>query len=284
VYHELFSSFRDLSHLTNWQSALKEFRRHILSHVPGAKIESMRLRSVAFQRPTSAAPAPRAHSLDRSAEWRAAKGDEVSAPLPGFSSGDKKRIAFIKHELHADADAVAVYVVFAHGADLPPDEAAKSAVAALDNTQYMGRTLRADSDTTGGVGVGVGDPKRTIFVGSLDFASREEDLREFFEGVVAAERGPRSVVVAGDDSDSGVCDEESVVGSSAAVGAKPRTTWVTRVRIVRDKDTQLGKGFAYVQFAVRVIFLSHSLQKTGNQTDISSLRDRIANASTRYSR
>ncbi|THU91285.1 hypothetical protein K435DRAFT_863536 [Dendrothele bispora CBS 962.96] len=25
--------------------------------------------------------------------------------------------------------------------------------------------------------------------------------------------------------------------------------WVTRVRIIRDKDTQLGKGFAYVQFA-----------------------------------
>jgi hypothetical protein len=26
---------------------------------------------------------------------------------------------------------------------------------------------------------------------------------------------------------------------------------VKRVRIVRDKDTQLGKGIAYVQFAVR---------------------------------
>lgn len=133
-------------------------------------------------------------------------------------------------------------MVFAHGADLAPDAAAKRAVAALDNTQYMGRTLRADS-----IGGGVGDPKRTLFVGSLDFASREEDLREFFEGVVGAERGPRGVV-AGEDSDLG--DEESAGGSSAGVGAKPKT-WVTRVRIVRDKDTQLGKGFAYVQFAVR---------------------------------
>jgi nucleolar protein 12 len=205
----------------------------------------MRFRSVAFQRPMSATPAPRTHDLERTAEWRATKGDEVSTPRPRLSSGDKKRIAFIQHELHVDAASVTVYVVFAHGADLAPDEAAKSAAAALDNTQYLGRTLRAD--TAGG---GIGDPKRTIFVGSLDFAAREEDLREFFEGVVSAERGPRSVVP-GDDSDSD--DEEDVGEPNAALGAKPKT-WVTRVRIVRDKDTQLGKGFAYVQFAVRVVF------------------------------
>lgn len=192
----------------------------------------MRFRSVAFQRPTSAAPAPRTHSVERTAEWRATKGDDVPMPRPRLDSGDKRRIAFIKHELHPDTDAVIVYVVFAYGADLTPDEAAQRAVAALDNTQYMGRTLRADA-----VAGGVGDPKRTVFVGGLDFASGEEDLRIFFEGVVSGERGPRSAVAG--DSDS---DEEDA-------GAKLKT-WVTRVRIVRDKDTQLGKGFAYVQFAV----------------------------------
>jgi nucleolar protein 12 len=40
---------------------------------------------------------------------------------------------------------------------------------------------------TGHVGL-VGDPKLSVFVGNLDFASKEEDLRVFFEGVVGAGR------------------------------------------------------------------------------------------------
>jgi nucleolar protein 12 len=228
--------------LTDYQSALKVFKKYILSHVPGAKTESIRFRSVAFQRPTPAAPAPRTHDLERTAGWRATKGDEVPAPQPRLGSGDKKKIAFIKHELHEEVDAVAIYVVFAYGADLAPDEAAKGAVAALDNIQYMGHTLRADI-----IGGGISDPKRTVFVGSLDFASREEDVRVFFEGLVSAERGPRSAVT-GDDSDS---EKEEETDDPNAHGTKHKT-WVTRVRIIRDKDTQLGKGFAYVQFAVRL--------------------------------
>ncbi|KAH9065193.1 hypothetical protein EDB87DRAFT_1679701 [Lactarius vividus] len=215
------------------KSAQKQFRRHILLHVPGSKIESMRFRSVAFQKPTSAAPAPRTHSLERTAGWRASKGDDVPAPPPRLTSHDKKKIAFIRHELHEEADTVAAYVLFAYGGELAPDEAAKTAIVVLDNSPFMGHTLRADT-----LGDGVGDPKCTVFVGSLDFASHEEDLRTFFEGVVSAERGPRSAV-----ADSGSDDE-------AGAETKPKT-WVTRVRIVRDKDTLLGKGIAYVQFADR---------------------------------
>jgi nucleolar protein 12 len=133
-------------------------------------------------------------------------------------------------------DTVTAYVLFAYGGELAPEETARTAVDALDNSLFMGRTLRADTL----LGDGVGDPKRTIFVGSLDFASHEEDLRTFFEGVVSAERGPRGTVA---DSSS---DEEADADGHAA---KPKT-WVTRVRIIRDKDTLLGKGIAYVQFAV----------------------------------
>lgn len=64
------------------------------------------------------------------------------------------------------------------------------------------------------------EPKETIFVGNLDFAASDEDLRAFFEGLVSQERG-------------------------APRGTK---SWVKSVRIVRDRATQMGKGFAYVRF------------------------------------
>jgi hypothetical protein len=171
-------------------------------------------------------------------------------------------------------DAITVYVVFAYDADLAPDEAAKGAIAALDNIQHMGHTLRADT-----IGGGIGDPKRTVFVGSLDFASREEDVRVFFEGLVSAERGPRSAVT-GDDSDS---ENEEDTDDPNAHRTEPKT-WVSRVRIIRDKDTQLGKGFAYVQFAVRVIFifrhpeiLTRFMIPALNRTVIASTRYSLSN-------
>lgn len=64
-------------------------------------------------------------------------------------------------------------------------------------------------------------------MGGLDYAAKEEDVRVFFEELVKAERG-----------------------ANKEGGGK----WVTGVRIVRDKETQLGKGFGYVHFAVSMIF------------------------------
>jgi nucleolar protein 12 len=264
----------------------KQLKRHILSFVPSAKIESMRFRSLAFQKPTTKLPTSddesskpgksgRAHDRDRAANWRdtqdtasdetALKKDEKKFLRPE----EKKKIAFIKGELHSSATTANAYMVFAYASpgsgptpasqnddededgddavagdgeatsiesvQLDPFEATRTAVSLGNGSTFMERTIRVDyvkapnASTTSDDS----DPKRTVFVGNLDFASKEEDLRVFFEGVVSSEIGPPPT------------SETSTDGTSSAA---PR--WVTRVRIVRDKDTQLGKGFAYVQFRV----------------------------------
>ncbi|OBZ68985.1 Nucleolar protein 12 [Grifola frondosa] len=133
---------------------------------------------------------------------------------------EKKRVAFIKHEIHEGIDAVNAYVVFAHpppaatrAANLPPPapvmdprEAAKACVEKGDGSLFMERTIRVDCVRKDGGERGVdmmkGDVKATVFVGNLDFASKEEDLRVFFEGLVSAERGPPA------EEDGAETDEE----------------------------------------------------------------------------
>ncbi|KAF9242674.1 hypothetical protein BU15DRAFT_86850 [Melanogaster broomeanus] len=223
------------------------------------KIESTRFRSVAFQAPTSKLPEandegkttklPRQHERDRASSWRGEQTAEASTRTDEkkfLTSSQKKKIAFIKHEIHSNADSVHAYIVFAYPqpvdsrpANLPPAptvmdpfEAARLAVVKCNGTMFLDRMLRVDASSDDALlSSAVGDPKLTIFVGNLDFASKEDDLRVFFEGVVSAERGPASAELSQD-------------------GDKPML-WVTRVRMVRDRDTQLGKGFAYVHFADR---------------------------------
>ena len=266
------------------QPLLKQLKKHILSRVPSAKIESVRLRSVAFQKPT-AAPSEsdpkgkhkeaesegRQHDRDRAASWRAKKrgedeaDDAAAVPEKKFlTTAEKKRVAFIKSEIHSGVDSVNAYIVFAHpvpddgtrSANLPspskamdPYEAAKLAAERCDGTTFLERTIRVDvvkkgaGEVAARGGVMDGDVKRTLFVGSLDFASKEEDLRVFFEALVSAERGPPPATE--EDEDEEDEDEESAGQATAQANS-----WVKRVRIIRDKDTLLGKGFAYVQFAV----------------------------------
>ncbi|KAF8886203.1 hypothetical protein BD779DRAFT_1531477 [Infundibulicybe gibba] len=217
----------------------------------------------------------RAHDQERVSSWRNRQPTDAAADEDAGASdakkflnpNQKKKIAFINHEFHSTADSVNAYVVFAHPvpdavtetrpSNIPPPPptldpyaAAKIAVEKCNGTMFMERIMRVDAVGKKHSGLSLtppkgnatatidGDPKLSIFVGNLDFASKEEDLRVFFEGIVSAERGPPSP---GEESN----EDESTSGPE-----KPKT-WVTRVRIVRDKETQLGKGFGYIQFADR---------------------------------
>ncbi|KAF9533101.1 hypothetical protein CPB83DRAFT_758389 [Crepidotus variabilis] len=260
----------------------KALQRHILVFAPSAKVESLRFRSIPFQIPTTKLPEDdesssekhklklrptelRAHEKERASLWRTkldnqddenVKADEKKYLNPA----QKKKIAFINQEFHTTADSVNAYIVFAHrpdatqrAANLPPlppimdpYEAAVTAAAKADGSVFMERSIRVDLIGKGKTTVPSGledclletDPRLSVFVGNLDFATKEEDLRAFFESVLSTELGQPK----GNDSDEDGQGETSI----------PRpSTWVTRVRVVRDKDTQLGKGFAYVQFSDR---------------------------------
>jgi nucleolar protein 12 len=272
------------------QPLLKQLQRHILSQIPTAKIESTRFRSIPFQTPTSKLPTSddeetpsktkpqtpkqgRAHDRERTSTWREQKGGEKEKDDDTGKNDEKKylnpkqkkKIAFINQEFHSSANTLHAYIVFAHPlppetrpSNLPPPpptldpyEAAQLAAQKCDATLFMDRMIRVDLVNKKVLLSGEGkvsvessvldtDPKLSVFVGNLDFASKEEDLRVFFEGVVSAERGPPPADASSEDE-----------GDEAGGASKKLTTWVSRVRIVRDKDTQLGKGFAYVQFTVR---------------------------------
>ncbi|KIK27376.1 hypothetical protein PISMIDRAFT_674716 [Pisolithus microcarpus 441] len=247
----------------------KRLRQHILTYVPTAKIESMRFRSIPFQIPTTNLSLnqdasddkkkARQHDRDRAASWREAHPDDDTPKTDEkkfLTPSQKKKIAFINHHIHSGADSIHAYIVFAYPKppesrppNLPPPppvmdpfEAARLALEKCNGTMFMDRMLRVDavhhSETSPSsnaaaatTSLAIGDPKLTIFVGNLDFASKEDDLRVFFETLIHAERGLPP-------QDSG------------SDGTK-HGSWVTRVRMIRDKDTQLGKGFAYVQFTDR---------------------------------
>ena len=250
--------------------------------MPTAKIESVRFRSIPFQTPTSKLPTSdddegnnassnsklhvkqtpkkdaRPHDRERASVWRSKAIDNDEAVVKQdekkyITPSQKKKIAFINQEFHSTANTVNAYILFAHPINtenrpsnlppippcLDPYKAARIAAEMSDGTLFMERIIRVDlvgknSDNNNEAGSSNTDPKLSVFVGNLDFATKEEDLRVFFEGLMTSERGlPPSP---NDDT-----DEEHQ--------RKP-LTWVTRVRIVRDKGTQLGKGFAYVQFTV----------------------------------
>ncbi|KAI9069703.1 hypothetical protein FKP32DRAFT_1599732 [Trametes sanguinea] len=170
----------------------------------------LRFRSVGFKTPTAEPPndedgkwkprTTRPHDRDRNAAWRAKQDEEETTPRKQFlAPEEKKRIAFIKHEIHGCMDSVNVYVVFAHpppGESRPanltplppvmnPYEAAVEAAKLCDGSAFLGGTLRVDvvqKDAS------LFEKSKSIMTGD-PHASKEEDLRAFFKTLLRSERG-----------------------------------------------------------------------------------------------
>ncbi|KAJ9111652.1 hypothetical protein QFC19_001009 [Naganishia cerealis] len=260
---------------------------HIRSFVPDASIESIRFRSIAFATPTSHIPEDAEEAdgeeanrreqreKERAAAWRAeqeqedaaglgrgaakrggqvpVKADEETLRSQGkvfFQPGEKRKVAFIKREFHEQATSINAYMVFGHPAPdrsknvrpiQDPYEAAEQAVRLGNHSTFEARILRLDASRPvlstltaeaskegrselpirRAAWLGGKDPKMSLFVGNMDYNTDQQDIWIFFEKLVEAEKG----------------------------APKDGQQWVVDVRIIRDKDTQMGKGFGYIAFS-----------------------------------
>ncbi|KAK4984524.1 Nucleolar protein 12 [Elasticomyces elasticus] len=142
-----------------------------------------------------------------------------------FASSIPKKAAFAKKELmDATTKSTNAYVVYT------TVSAAREAVKSLNATVVLDRHLRVDSVAH----PAKTDHKRCVFVGNLGFVDDESniDAADAEEG----NRRPRAKVPA--DVEEGLWRTFGKCGT------------VESVRVVRDPKTRVGKGFAYVQFAV----------------------------------
>jgi nucleolar protein 12 len=140
-----------------------------------------------------------------------------------FASGaGPKKAAFLKGELmDQTTHSTNAYVVYT------TELAALRAAPKLNGTVVLDRHLRADS---------LAMPtriehRRCVFVGNLSFVDEETQDQTNDDGTP---HRPKAKVPA--DAEEGLWRAFSKVGK------------VESVRVVRDKETRIGKGFAYVQF------------------------------------
>ena len=133
-----------------------------------------------------------------------------------------KKAAFAKKELmDKTTKSTNAYVVYS------TEVAARQSAAKLNGTIVLDRHLRADYLAS----PARIDHRRCIFVGNLSFVDEETNDTAGDDSIV---RRPKAKVPA--DAEEGLWRAFGKVGK------------VESVRVVRDKETRIGKGFAYVQF------------------------------------
>ena len=145
-----------------------------------------------------------------------------------LKNGLPKKVAYAKKELmDSTTKSTNAYAVYS------TQSAAREAVKELNGTVILDRHLRVD---------GVAHPakvdhRRCVFVGNLSFVDNETTMN----AVQDEERGrrPRKAREPA-DAEEGLWRQFSQAGI------------VESVRVIRDKTTRVGKGFAYVQFRVGI--------------------------------
>ena len=141
-----------------------------------------------------------------------------------------RKAAFAKGELmDATTKSTNAYVVYSTKA------AAREAARKLNATMLLGRHLRVD-EVAHPAKI---DHRRCVFVGNLGFVDDESAINA---ANAEARDKRRSKVKPPADIEEGLWRQFSQAGP------------VESVRVVRDKVTRVGKGFAYVQFKVGLKF------------------------------
>ena len=141
-----------------------------------------------------------------------------------------KKAAYVKKDLlEATTRSTNAYAVYS------TQLAARGAVKRLNATIVLDRHLRVD---------GVAHPsridhRRCVFVGNLGFVDDESNIKAIEEEVGRGQSQKRNKSKAPADVEEGLWRQFEKAGA------------VESVRVVRDKTTRVGKGFAYVQFEVR---------------------------------
>jgi nucleolar protein 12 len=139
-------------------------------------------------------------------------------------SGPKKAGFATKDLMEETTKSTNAYVVYS------TEAMASMAATKLNGTVILGRHLRID----GLASPSKIDHKRCIFVGNLNFVDQETHTSQTDDNG-SQPRRPKGREPA--DAEEGLWRTFSRVGK------------VENVRVVRDKSTRVGKGFAYVQFA-----------------------------------
>lgn len=258
----------------------REFLDHLLNPssqpeplAPRSRIESYRFRGLPLATPiVTSEVKPDNHAEKRSKTWRDSQAstgvdaaekafldnpdggragrrgaktlpDSSLAKLPQvkfLTPNQKRKVGYVTGDLHPDAKCCVAFVVMSslntsesgqpetEVTSLSAQQLAKLVSEKSDGTNFMGHVLRCDlagtrypgqSGSSEGQVVSVDEQRRTLYIGGLDFTEQEDGIRKAVEARLIDEKD-------GPPPEGG--------------------TWVERVRVVRDKGTALGKGFAYV--------------------------------------